>query len=91
MTLARGRGRITVVRGEATIVARCPLCGAEHRYRKGLANGEDIEEIRQRGFTDEWLPCQADLPGNFWRVVISGGRPGGKSGGPRRAQEPKAG
>jgi hypothetical protein len=56
------------------------MCSAEHRYVKGATGGEEIEEIQQRGFTDEWMPCQADLPGNFWRVVIAGGKTGKGSG-----------
>lgn len=83
MTLSRGRGRIVAAEGRATIVARCPLCGNEHRYDKGDLRGEEIEEIRKRGFTDEWMPCQYDLPGNFWRIVIVGGRQAGKPA-PRR-------
>ena len=66
----RGRGRILQVRGHAIIAAQCPLCSMEHRYDKGLADGREIELIRKQGFTDEWLPCQWDLPGNFWRVVL---------------------
>ncbi|MDQ2652748.1 MAG: hypothetical protein M3Z20_06855 [Chloroflexota bacterium] len=67
----RARGRILQVRGHAIIAARCPLCATEHRYDKGLVDGSEIEQIRQQGFTDEWLPCQWDLPGNFWRIVLS--------------------
>jgi hypothetical protein len=72
------------------IIARCPLCGEEHRYKKGEAGGEEIEAIRKQGFTDEWLPCQHDLPGNFWRIVIAGGRGGSRSGGARRGRKPRA-
>jgi hypothetical protein len=89
MSFPRGRGRIVNVAGLASVVARCPLCGEEHRYPKGAAGGDEIAEIRKRGFTDEWLPCQVDLPGNFWRVVISGGRHAGKSSGSRRARGAK--
>ena len=67
----RGRGRILQLHGHAIITAQCPLCAMEHRYDKGLVDGGEIEQIRQQGFTDEWLPCQWDLPGNFWRVVLS--------------------
>jgi hypothetical protein len=80
MSFPRGRGRIVDEAGQACIVARCPLCGEEHRYRKGAAGGEEIAEIRKLGYSDEWLPCQHDLPGNFWRVVVSGGRQGSRSG-----------
>jgi hypothetical protein len=74
------------VGGEAVIVARCPLCGNEHRYNKGEAAGAEMEEIRRLGFTDEWLPCQHDLPGNYWRVVLSDGGKSSRSGG-RRARK----
>lgn len=67
----RGRGRILQVRGHAIIAAQCPLCALEHRYDKGLVDGGEIEQIRRQGFTDEWMPCQWDLPGNFWRVMLS--------------------
>ena len=86
MTLSRGRGRIVIAGGRAAVVARCPLCGSEHRYEKGEASGEEIAEIRKSGFTDEWLPCQVDLPGNFWRIAISSGRQGTKSGSRRRGR-----
>jgi hypothetical protein len=75
--------------GNAAVVARCPLCGKEHRYEKGVAGGEEIEAIRKSGFTDEWLPCQMDLPGNFWRIVIASGRQGSRGGGSRRSKGAK--
>lgn len=89
VSLSRGRGRITIDGGRATIVARCPLCNAEHRYDKGEANGEEIAAIRKLGYTEEWLPCQNDLPGNFWRIIIANGRQGGRSDQPRGARKPR--
>jgi len=89
MSLSRGRGQIRTDGGRAVIVARCPLCGEEHRYDKGEAGGEDIEVLRKLGYTDEWLPCQMDLPGNFWRIVITGGRQGAKQDSSRRARRAK--
>jgi hypothetical protein len=90
MSLPRGRGRILNQHGRATIVAHCPLCGREHRYEKGEVGGEEIEQIRKRGFSDEWLPCQFDLPGNFWRVIVTSGRQSGKSQTQRRAKSVKS-
>ncbi len=84
MSLSRGRGRISFNAGRAYVSARCPLCGQEHRYDKGEANGPEIEEIRKRGSIDEWMPCQGDLPGNFWRIVISGKKDGASTGSQRR-------
>jgi hypothetical protein len=75
--------------GRAIIVARCPLCGEEHRYDKGEAGGEEVESIRRRGYTEEWLPCQKDLPGNFWRVLIGSARQSGGSDSARRARDTK--
>ena len=89
MSLSRGRGQLRTERGRAVIVARCPLCGEENRYDKGEAGGDEIESLRQVGYTDEWLPCQMDLAGNFWRIVITGARQGGKSESPRRARRTK--
>ena len=89
MSLSRGRGHIRTDRGRALVVARCPLCGEEHRYDKGAAGGEEIESLRKVGYTDEWLPCQLDLPGNFWRIVITGGRQGASSESPRRGRRTK--
>ena len=86
MSLSRGRGQIRTDKGRAVVIARCPLCGEEHRYDKGPASGEEIESLRKRGYTDEWLPCQMDLPGNFWRIVITGGRQGTKPDSSRRAR-----
>lgn len=68
----RGHGQILQIRGRAVIAAKCPLCALEHRYDKGATDGGEIAEIRHQGYTDEWLPCQWDLPGNFWRVMLSG-------------------
>jgi hypothetical protein len=90
MTLARGRGRISIEAGHAYVSARCPLCGKEHRYDKGDADGPEIVEIRKRGSTDEWLPCQGDLPGNFWRIVVAGRPDGGRAGSQRRRRGAKA-
>jgi hypothetical protein len=78
MSLPRGRGRIIFSEGHAHVVAQCPFCSGEHRYDKGAPGGEEIEGIRRRGYTEEWLPCQHDLPGNYWRIAIAGGRPGDK-------------
>jgi hypothetical protein len=89
MSLSRGRGQIRMDSGRAVVVARCPLCGEEHRYDKGMAGGEAIESIRKLGYTDEWLPCQMDLPGNFWRIIITGGRQGGRPESPRRTRRAK--
>ena len=89
MSLSRGRGRIGIEAGRAYVSARCPLCGKEHRYEKGDAAGPEIAEIRQRGSTDEWMPCQGDLPGNFWRIVIAGKGDAARSG-PQRRRKTKA-
>jgi hypothetical protein len=89
MSLSRGRGQIRTDRGRALVVARCPLCGEEHRYDKGAAGGEEIESLRKIGYTDEWLPCQLDLPGNFWRIVITSGRQSAKPESPRRGRRAK--
>ena len=89
MSLSRGRGQIRTERGRVLVVARCPLCGEEHRYDKGEAGGEEIETLRKVGYTDEWLPCQMDLPGNFWRIVITGSRQGAKHESPRRHRRAK--
>ncbi len=75
MLSLQAHGRVITVNGEAFLVARCPLCGREHRYDKGPAGGGEATELTARGFSDEWLPCQYDLPGNFWRIVV-GNRPG---------------
>ena len=59
-----------VVKGRSVLAAHCPLCGKEHRYDKGVPGGPESTEIVALGFSDEWLPCQYDLPGNFWRVLL---------------------
>ena len=89
MSLSRGRGHIRTESGRAIVVARCPLCSDDHRYDKGITGGEEIESLRKIGYTDEWLPCQMDLPGNFWRIVITGGRQGPSSESPRRGRRTK--
>ena len=87
MSLPRGRGRIVVSEGRARVVARCPFCDCEHRYDKGEPGGEEIESVRRRGYTEEWLPCQHDLPGNYWRIAIAGGCPGDKPATKRRGRK----
>jgi hypothetical protein len=89
MSLSRGRGRINIEAGRAYVCARCPLCGQEHRYDKGDASGPEIEEIRRRGSTDEWMPCQGDLPGNFWRIIIPNKKDGVGPGPQRRRRGAK--
>ena len=89
VSFPRGRGRISMHGGRAIIVARCPLCGEEHRYEKGEASGEELELIRRRGYTEEWLPCQKDLPGNFWRILISSSRQGSRPDSARRTRNTK--
>jgi hypothetical protein len=86
MTMPRGRGRLITTGGSAVLVARCPLCRQEHRYGKGPLDGEEVAELRDRGFSDEWLPCQGDLPGNFWRVILVESRPKGKQPSGKRAK-----
>ena len=91
VSFPRGRGRISTHGGRAFIVARCPLCDEEHRYDKGEASGEEVESIRRRGYTEEWLPCQKDLPGNFWRVaIISTRQQGSRPDSSRRVRDTKA-
>ncbi len=76
MTL-RASGRIVRVAGRAMVSARCPLCGREHRYDKGPAGGEAAAAVEAQGYSEEWLPCQYDLPGNFWRIELRGNGRGG--------------
>ena len=83
MSLLRGRGRIVSTGGRSVVVARCALCGQEHHYDKGDEGGEEIAAVRGLGYTDEWLPCQSDLPGNFWRIVIAGKNQGNRKTGAR--------
>jgi hypothetical protein len=80
----QAHGRVITVGGRTVLVARCPLCGREHRYDKGPSGGEEATELAARGFSDEWLPCQYDLPGNYWRILI-GHRPGRGHKPPRAA------
>lgn len=74
MDLPKVRGRLLTMPEGTVLVARCPFCGNEHRYNKSLNPEEALEEILARGFTDEWLPCQYDLPGNFWRIFVGRSR-----------------
>ena len=64
------RGRLATSGGRAILAARCPLCGREHRYDKGGPNDPEVAELQALGFSEEWLPCQYDLPGNFWRITF---------------------
>lgn len=64
------RGRLFTASGRIVLAARCPLCGQEHRYDKGSVVEPDTGELLAAGFSDEWMPCQFDLPGNFWRITV---------------------
>ena len=75
MDLPRGLGRLINTGGTEFLAARCPLCRQEHRYDKGPPEGEEIGALLRQGYSDEWLPCQGDLPGNFWRIAIAENRP----------------
>ena len=78
--LPNARGRLFASGGHAVLAARCPLCGREHRYDKGLIDTPEVNDLQERGFSEEWMPCQLDLPGNFWRISFGRGdrrrRPG---------------
>ena len=82
MDLPKVRGRFLTGPEGVILVARCPLCGGEHRYKKPSAGEESVDEIVARGFSDEWLPCQYDLPGNFWRIFVGRSRRRRKPGAP---------
>ncbi len=84
MDLPRGKGRLLNVRGRAVLAAHCAFCGKEHRYDKGLVGAPEADELLASGFSDEWRPCQLDLPGNFWRILI--GRPARRR--PRKSGRP---
>lgn len=81
------RGRLITAGGRATLAARCPFCGHEHRYDKGDAADPEVALLQEQGFSEEWLPCQFDLPGNFWRITFGTSRRrrggGGGDGRPR--------
>ena len=71
MDLPRVRGRLLSTRHRRRLIAvTCPFCGLEHRYDKGVLRDPEVQALLQRGFTDEWAPCQLDLPGNFYRVLL---------------------
>lgn len=74
MDLPKVRGRLLTMPDGVVLVARCPFCGCEHRYNKSADGDEPLDDIIARGFTDEWLPCQYDLPGNFWRIFVGRSR-----------------
>ena len=74
MDLPKVRGRLLTMPEGVVLVARCPFCGCEHRYNKSADSEEPLDDIVARGFTDEWLPCQHDLPGNFWRIFVGRSR-----------------
>jgi hypothetical protein len=68
--LPNARGRLIASRGRAVLAARCPLCGGEHRYDKGPIGDPALDDLQDLGFSEEWMPCQLDLPGNFWRITF---------------------
>ncbi len=74
MDLPKVRGRLLTMPTGVLLVARCPFCGGEHRYDKTTNCEEPLDEIVARGYSDEWLPCQYDLPGNYWRIFVGRSR-----------------
>jgi len=67
------RGKLLTTGSSVTLVMRCSLCGKEHRYDKSPLPKPELEELRRAGFSEEWLPCQHDLPGNFARITFGPG------------------
>jgi hypothetical protein len=85
------RGRLSTFGGRTIVAARCPMCGREHRYDKGSPGDPEVEELHLLGFSEEWMPCQYDLPGNFWRITFGNvrrRRPGPARGGPEASATP---
>ena len=85
------RGRLSTSGGRTVVAARCPMCGREHRYDKGAPSDPEVAELQALGFSEEWLPCQYDLPGNFWRITFGNvrrRRPVPPRGGPEAAARP---
>lgn len=68
--LPNARGRLIASGGRAVLAARCPMCGGEHRYDKGPIGDPTLDDLQDLGFSEEWMPCQLDLPGNFWRITF---------------------
>ncbi|MBA3414890.1 MAG: hypothetical protein H0U10_06680 [Chloroflexia bacterium] len=88
------RGRLATSGGRTVLAARCPMCGREHRYDKGHPNDPEVAELQSLGFSEEWLPCQFDLPGNFWRITFGNvrrRRPGPPRGAPEGPLRPSEG
>ena len=80
MDLPRVRGRLLGGgHGRCLIEVTCPFCGAEHRYDKGPLRDPEVQALLERGFTDEWVSCQRDLLGNFYRILLP--RRGNRSSG----------
>ena len=71
MNLPQVRGTLLTTRGgRAVVTVPCLECGAVHRYDEGPLAEPEVADRLGRGFVDEWMPCRADLPGNFYRVVL---------------------
>ena len=73
MQLPIARGKLLTSGSSVTLVVRCSLCGEEHRYDKSPLPKPELDELRRAGFSEEWLPCQHDLPGNFARITFGAG------------------
>ena len=72
MDLPRVRGTLLITRTQrAVVTVHCPECGAVHRYDEGPLADPAVQAKLGQGFVDEWIPCRADLPGNFYRVLLS--------------------
>ena len=72
MDLPRVRGTLLITRTQrAVVTVPCPECGAVRRYDEGPLADPAVRAKLGRGFVDAWIPCRADLPGNFYRVLLS--------------------
>ncbi|HET8522850.1 MAG TPA: hypothetical protein VFL82_06430 [Thermomicrobiales bacterium] len=98
MILPRVTGTLHKARnGHAVVTVRCPECGGTHRHDLGMFDDPDVSATLARRSVDAWMACRADLPGNFYRIVLppphkakSGGDEPKASATPATAQEATA-
>jgi hypothetical protein len=71
MILPRVTGTLHKTRaGHAVVTVRCPECGGTHRHDLGLFDDPEVSATLAHRSVDAWMACRADLPGNFYRIVL---------------------
>jgi hypothetical protein len=75
MVLPRVMGKLQrTAEGHAVVTVKCPECGRIHRHDLGVWDDPGVESLLAHRVIDAWMACRGDLPGNYYRIVVSASR-----------------